>query len=442
MTLAEMTAGITSPRLTGTGAGWAPGAFDVLVLDASSRQSLATVRSLGRAGLRVALGECSAECDASRPVLAFRSRYSAHNVVLPSFATDITAFATAVVEFVQEHRIRVVLPASDGAVVALMHRREQLADLGCLLALPSDAALEVANDKGRTLELARRLGIEHPKTTLINSVDDLPAMLADFEFPVVLKPTSSWVWQSANRLQAVEVIDEAEAIAVTRTFISAGAGVLAQSWVGGRREGVTLFIVDGEVQAGFAHLEHRTSPALGGASVLRESVAMPEDIYDSSVRLAVALGLEGLCEVEFRRDADGRPLLMEINARLAGPIEIAMHSGINFPLMVWQWAAGLGVDRVEGYETGVRMRWLRGDMRWLRDNHRRVGRPDSVSRTRALWVFASEFFRTLRYDCFDWRDLGPAMAEVRTTAAAVRNRSQNPQPPSHIPSRKGKLRVS
>ena len=34
-----------------------------------------------------------------------------------------------------------------------------------------------------------------------------------------------------------------------------------------------------------------------------------------------------------------------------------------------------------------------------------------------------------RYDCFDRRDLRPVVAEMRTTAAAVRNRTRNPPPP-------------
>jgi predicted ATP-grasp superfamily ATP-dependent carboligase len=258
----------------------------------------------------------------------------------------------------------------------------------------------------------------------------MPAVLAEFQFPFVLKPTSSFARRSVDRLQAVEVIDAGEALRVVQSFVNAGAGVLVQQWVGGAREGVTLFMVDGDVRASFAHLEHRTSPALGGASVLRESVPMPDDIYTSSVRLVSALHLQGLCEVEFRRDAAGRPLLMEINARLAGPIETALHSGVDFPLMVWQWATGAPVDRVDGYQAGFRMRWLRGDMRWLRDNYRRIGRPDSVSRTRALWIFVAEFFRTHHYDCLDRHDLGPVMAELRTTAVALRNRSRSPQPPS------------
>jgi len=81
----------------------APDGYDILILDAGYKQSLAAARSLGRAGLRVAMAECFIEADPSLPVLAFRSRYSARNVVFPSCAGDGKAFAGAVVEFVREH---------------------------------------------------------------------------------------------------------------------------------------------------------------------------------------------------------------------------------------------------------------------------------------------------------------------------------------------------
>jgi predicted ATP-grasp superfamily ATP-dependent carboligase len=395
--------------------------YDILVLDAGSRQSLASARSFGRAGLRVALGECFAECDPELPVLSFTSRYSARNVVLPSYATDAQAFATGVVEFVREHPTRVVLPTTDGAIAALTPHREQLAGLGCVLALATDQVLAIANDKDRTLAVASELGIEYPKTMRIDGVADVPTLAGAFGFPVVLKPTSSWVSDSLVRLQAVEVINEAEAAEVIGAFMKAGADVLAQQWVGGRREGVTMFVVNGEIRARCGHIAHRTSPALGGASVLRESLEVPPDIYDSSERLIRAIGLDGLCEVEYRRDSAGRPLLMEVNARIAGTIENALRSGVDFPLMIWLWATGQQIEQVDSYRTGVRTRWLRGDMRWLRDNFRRVGRPDSVSRARALWMFGSEFARTRHYDCLDRRDFRPVLAEFRTTVAAVAN---------------------
>ena len=418
----------------------ASGSYDILVLDASYKQSLVSTRNFGRAGLRVALGECFVECDPSLPVLAFRSRYSAHNAVLPSYAADPSVFADAVVQFVREHPTRVVLPTGDGVITALMPRREQLAELGCVLALAPDSALEIALDKDRTLEVARKLGIDQPKTMRIDSLDDLPTMLSEFEFPFVLKPTISWSDQLGGRLVPVEVIDEREAIEVSQRFLNGGLGVLGQEWACGRREGVTLFIVDGEVLASCGHVAHRTSPPLGGASVMRESIPIPKDIYVASVRLATAIGMQGVCEVEFRRDANNRALLMEINPRLAGTIYNAVHSGVDFPLMIWQLAAGLPIDRVEGYQTGVRTRWLHGDLRWLRDNQQQIGRPDSMSGARALWTFTTEFARTRHYDCFDWRDLSPFMAELRTTAAAIRE-SRNRSSSSEKRHQKGVLRV-
>ena len=109
---------------------------------------------------------------------------------------------------------------------------------------------------------------------------------------------------------------------------------------------------------------HRTTPALGGVAVAGKRPDAAGHLRGVSV-LAAAIGLEGPCEVEFRRDENGRPLLMEINARLAGPLEISVRAGLDFPLMVWQWAAGLPVDRAGDYRTPVRMRWLWGDLCWF-----------------------------------------------------------------------------
>jgi predicted ATP-grasp superfamily ATP-dependent carboligase len=354
------------------------------------------------------------------PVLSFPSRPARARVEFPSYATNPSAFAGAVVDFVRQHGARVVLPASDGAIAALAGRRACLAALRSVLALPGDEAMAVANDKGRTMAVAATLGIDSPRTLPVATSGELSRAIAELGLPLVLKPARSWAPHSAIRLQATDVLTEAEAAAAHRRYLTGGTTGLAQEWVGGRREGVTLFRVDGATKAAFAHIEHRTTPALGGASVVRESVAVPADIGAAADRLVAALGLDGLCEVEFRRDAAGRPLLMEINARLAGPTEIALRCGVDFPLMLWRWAVGLPVEVVSTYRTGMRMRWLRGDMRWLRDNMRRAGRPDSLTRTRALADFAAEFLRTDHYDCLYHDDLRPAWAELRTTVAALR----------------------
>ena len=193
------------------GASRTPDGYDVLILDAGTRQSLASARSLGRAGLRVALAECFAECDPALPVLAFRSRYCARSVVLPSFATDAPGFSAAIIEFVRAHPTRVIMPASDGAIAALMPWRGRLAALGCQLALAPNAVLEVANSKARILEVAHGLGVEGPRSVRVDQPAQLAAALAGIGLPCVLKPAVGWPDGAPARLQATEVTSETEA---------------------------------------------------------------------------------------------------------------------------------------------------------------------------------------------------------------------------------------
>jgi predicted ATP-grasp superfamily ATP-dependent carboligase len=407
--------------------------YDILVLDASIKQSLASVRSLARAGLRVAAAESIAQFDPAVPLPTFRSRYCARAVTLPDLVCDTEAFVGDILDFVSEHSPSVVLPAGDITIGVLRPYRQKLADLGCFLALAPECALEIANDKDQTLTLAEQLGIAQPRTIRIGSTDELESAGAELGWPFVLKPTVSWPGHAVDRLIPVDVIDLAEATEVTQQILDAGAGVLAQEWASGRREGVTLLVAGDEVLAACGHVAHRTTPPLGGASVLRESIEVPADMLDAAVRLAKQIGLQGVCEVEFRRDAEGRPLLMEINARLAGTIENAVQAGVDFPLMIWCWATGLDIAPVRGYRTGIRTRWLHGDLRWLWQNWGRAGRPDSVSRARSLYAFILEFVKSFHYDYFDSRDVKPFLAELRYTIHVLRGK-RKPVSPSLITS--------
>ncbi|HUN35738.1 MAG TPA: ATP-grasp domain-containing protein [Trebonia sp.] len=393
--------------------------YDILVLDASIKAGLASVRSLARAGLRVAAAESIAQFDPGLPVPAFRSRYCARAVTLPDLIDDKQAFVDALLDFVREHSVRVVLPSGDITIGVLRPYRPHLAELGCFLALAPEGALEIANDKDRTLAVAERLGIAQPRTVRVGSTGELKAAVAELGFPLVIKPTISWAGQVWERLVPVDVIDMDEATEATERILDAGAGVLAQEWAPGRREGATLFVLGDEVLAACGHVAHRTSPPLGGVSVLRESIEVPADTLDAAVRLVKEIGLQGVCEVEFRRDAAGRPLLMEVNARLAGTIENAVRAGVDFPLMIWRWATGLDIAPVTGYRCGVRTRWLHGDLRWLWQNWARTGRPDAVSHARGLYAFIAEFTRTFHYDYFDARDIRPFLSEIRYTSRVL-----------------------
>jgi predicted ATP-grasp superfamily ATP-dependent carboligase len=106
-----------------------------------------------------------------------------------------------------------------------------------------------------------------------------------------------------------------------------------------------------------------------------------------------AANVDGCSMVEFRRDRNGRPVLMEINARMAGSVGLAIAAGVDLPLMVYTWALGKPLKEVTHYRVGQRQRWLSGEAWYLKDVFTSPGRTDTPTRGRAVGTFFADFIQ-------------------------------------------------
>jgi predicted ATP-grasp superfamily ATP-dependent carboligase len=383
---------------------------DCLILDANHRQALVVARSLGRAGLSVTLAESSDEESLHAPIPAFYSTFSAGSTTLPSMSREPDLFAAAVLDLIERRPTTVVVPSTDASIAALRPRRTLIEERSAL-ALASEPALDLANDKARTLALAREVGIRTPRSVTVEAPEQVLGALAEVGLPAVLKPTRSWVCAGDVGCRVVprDVINVDEVAAICDEIFGAGCpSVVVQEFVPGRREALCVFYAHRRPWAEFALVVHRTSPVLGGYAVVRESIPVPDDLRPA-IGLLDAADLEGFSEVEFRRDTSGRPVLMEINARLSGTIELPQRAGIDFPGYLFDWAVGAPLVPSTGYRTGVRLRYLYGDIQWLLENLKQPGRPDSVGPSRALAVFTTDSLRPSGYDYMDRGDLSPML---------------------------------
>lgn len=398
---------------------------DAIVLDGHARQALVTTRMLGRAGLRVGTAESSDLCDSRFGVPTFASRFSLRRDILPSYHTHPAVYGKAVLDLVSAHPTRVLIPSMDGSIAALRCLRSRFEHRNTALALASDQALNAANNKGSTFAAAAELGIPLPRTVAIDSIEDIPTALAEVGLPAVIKPTASWVSKGhlSTRVTSAVVLDESEAVSCVKHLTELGSSALIQQIATGRREAVSVFYARGTVWATFAQAAYRTTPALGGVSVVRQSIPMPPELELAALALVRSLDIEGYCEVEFRRDATGRPLLMEINARLSGSLEVAVRSGVPFPELLWRWAAAEPLELVSGYQTGIKMRYLKGDVKWLWENiGSRRRRPDTLAPRAAVATFARGFFHRQSYDYLDRGDLRPAVAALAGNVNTARRK--------------------
>jgi len=402
--------------------------YDALVLDARLRQSPVTMRSLGHRGLCVAALESASNVETTSSVPTFSSRWCQRKFVAPSYEEHPEPYLAYLEQLLDNTGARVLITSSDGTVAVIRQYREQL-ERRVRIALPRDPALGIAINKDQTLEIAMRLGIGVPRGVNVGSVNEVKAAVREVGLPAVIKPVESWLWgeHQGARLVCRLVTTPDEAQRAVEELTGLGGSTLFQQFLSGRREAVNFLYAHGEIYARFAQWAKRTQPPLGGTSVLRQSIAVPEDIGEQAERLVREIELEGYSEVEFRRDNDGNPYLMEINPRLSASVEVAVRAGIDFPYLLYQWANGDPVDHVQGYRVGGWMRYLEGDVITTVQALNQRGRPGVTPPARALFDFCISFFKPMGYDYLDWKDPLPACtATVDFVRSLVRRLRRNP----------------
>jgi len=146
------------------------------------------------------------------------------------------------------------------------------------------------------------------------------------------------------------------------------------------------------VLATFAHRRLREKPPSGGVSVLAEAVVLEPALEAAALALLAELNWEGVAMVECKRDEanGGRPVLMEINGRFWGSLQLAIDAGVNFPALLAACAGGTVPTPVRRWRIGTRLRWSWGD----RDHLLIVGRAawrcgGLVALVRVWWAWRS-----------------------------------------------------
>jgi predicted ATP-grasp superfamily ATP-dependent carboligase len=348
------------------------------------------------------------ETSDSGGVPAFSSRWCQQRFVCPA-NEGTEAYFTYLEQVLDRTDARVLITSSDATIALIRRHREQL-ERRVRIALAREPALSAAINKEQVLAIARQLGAEVPRTVTVGAASDVGAALHEIGLPAVVKPVESWGWngQQGSRIVPQLVVTPDEARRAVEDLTRFGGTVLFQEFLSGRRESLSLFSAGGEVYARFAFWGKRTYPLLGGIYVLRQAIAFPLDTGEQAERLVREIGLEGYAQVEFRRDAAGKPYLMEINPRLNMAIAHAVSAGVDFPYLLYRWASGEQIDRVQSYRTGGWMRHLNGDIRATAAAVRQRGRPGVPPPARAIRDFCLSFFTPMKYDYVDWVDPLPA----------------------------------
>lgn len=383
----------------------------VLVTDGDLRASLAVVRSLGRAGYRCFV------CSSTGHSLAGSSRYAYRDYSVADAALDQDAFADAIVQLVQGDRIQMVIPMSEASILALLASRERVA---ARIPFPDIDVFSAVCNKAKVLATASEIGIRIPRQFEIHSPRRW--LKGSHEFPLILKPHASVVstgGATRTKVGVSWVHNEDELDHVLASYPLGAYPLLAQEVIKGPGIGVFVLMHEGRALARFAHRRIREKPPSGGVSVICESEPLDAALFDATCHLLRQFGWTGVAMVEYKLDEDrDEPVLMEINGRFWGSLQLAIDAGVDFPRLLAGIGFGDSVAPIEAFDH-VRLRWFWGDVDNLISQWRQS--PGWSVRLRALLEWIRAFGTRNRPEVFRLQDPLPFFRETAAWVADVRN---------------------
>jgi len=159
-----------------------------------------------------------------------------------------------------------------------------------------------------------------------------------------------------------ELVSELERLAQ-----SDGTMPIVQRYIPGRSLAVSALVHKPRVIARVAREALSYNPVAGGVPVWKRTLPPDAVGVEDVLRLLVALGYEGLVNVEYQVGADRVPRLMEFSARIHGSIPLVIGAGVDLPLLAARAALGEELPQVLDYRVGFEMRWPSGEVGRIRE---------------------------------------------------------------------------
>jgi D-aspartate ligase len=234
--------------------------------------------------------------------------------------------------------------------------REELSSAYRIL-IPDQVLLEDLLDKLRFRALAERLELPVPESRVFDPRwEPIPQDL--WAGPMLVKPSSRDArWAAIEPAGKAIRVDTPDALTALLPRLTAyGRPVLLQQVIPGpesRIESYHCYIdARGEVAAAFTGIKIRTRPVEFGHTTAA-MITDTDDVKRLGREILSRLGLRGVAKLDFKRDADGRLWLLEVNPRYTLWLHPAARAGVNIPAMVWADLAGRPRPRSTPVRTGV-----------------------------------------------------------------------------------------
>ena len=302
------------------------------------------------------------QMDVERVVLSYdandmgrNSRYISRLLDAPHPESQQEQFIGFLIKLAKEYTGAMIFPASDASLSAVSRWKTELSEY-FTLACTEWPITELFLDKKRTYALADSVGVPAPRTLIPHSEEDVLQYAQAAAFPCLVKPCQSHLYFDVFHQKMVRAKNLDEMLTAYHLADAAGLEVVLQEYIPGEDScGVNYnaYFWDGQPLVEFTARKIRNAPPELGSPCAAVSATV-EEVWEPGRRILKAMGFYGYACTEFKYDArDGVYKLMEVNGRHNLSSLLAVHCGLNFPVLHYTHLMLGEVPAQTAYRQGV-----------------------------------------------------------------------------------------
>lgn len=364
------------------------------------------VRNLGEEGIPVYAGS-----DIPRNHI-LHSRYVARKVMFTDFTSP--AFIGELVDLAKAEGRKLMFFSDDDRAILTFARHQEELRPWYYFNIPSAETVDAVLDKRKFADLAQSLGLPVPWSMTPATMEELRANLDRITYPCIIKPAHKEDWWTPRFREvlgayrkAIECRSREELLGYFEKVLRVSPKPLLQELVEGddsRLYSVNLYYDRSFILKGFyAARKHRTYPIHAGQGCLVETVK-DDAIMEISREVARKLRINGLCNIQYKKDPAGVMKIMEIHVRNSVWSYLGKASGMNLYYMAYLDQLGYEYPYPPDYATGVKFVDLKRDLKALLA-YRKTGEWTLLGGLRSI--------RGKRvYHIFNWKDPLPFLADT------------------------------
>lgn len=251
------------------------------------------------------------------------------------------SYIDCLLDICRKENVDAIVPGISDELLPMCNRKEEFEAIGTKVSVSNAFSIEVCTNKRKFYDFLSENGIKTPEYRRVTTLDEFDKAVKELGYPdkkVCMKAVVS----SGSR--GVRIIDVSRSRAdilfgekpnsLFTTYedlrsilasVDSFPEMMAMEYIPGREYSVDLVAENGKI----LYICGRNSDVVNASIPMEGSLSKDEEAYALCEKIVELLNLDGNADFDFKYDADGHAVLMEINPRQAATMAVFRAGGIN-----------------------------------------------------------------------------------------------------------------